>query len=81
MMDALIFAVAFMGLMLTLAVFANMGPRTCKRGRSKMGAPNKIENAFIVLGMVFALAVIPTIYTFRWPIVFGSGLLFILLGS
>ena len=30
MMDALIFAVAFMGLMLTLAVFANMGPRTCK---------------------------------------------------
>ena len=29
-MEGIIFAVAFMGLMLTLAVIANMGPKTCK---------------------------------------------------
>jgi len=46
-----------------------------------MSAPNKIENALIVLGMIFALAIVPTIYYFRWPIIFGTALVAILVFS
>ena len=38
----------------------------------------KIENAFVVIGMMFALAVVPTIYYFRWAIIFSTGILAIL---
>jgi hypothetical protein len=46
-----------------------------------MGAPGKLANFGIVIGMIFALAVVPTIIHFRWAIVFGSFGLFLLVGN
>ena len=39
---------------------------------------NKFTQGLTVLGMVFALAVVPTVYYFRWAIIFSAGILTIL---
>ena len=33
-----------------------------------MAVPGKIANALTVIGMIFALAIIPMVVQFRWPI-------------